>query len=155
MHPAAPVTGALAVGDDGLFAAEPPPGAEVLDLQGACVVPGLNDAHVHFPTWALAQTQVRLEGAHSLEDALAAVAAGLGERGARRVAARARLARRRLGGASGPVGARPGDRRGAHRADVEGLPLALAQQRRPGAGGSTWTCPAAWWSAMPAASPLG
>jgi predicted amidohydrolase YtcJ len=42
------------------------------------VVPGLNDAHVHFPTWALAQTQVRLEDARSLEDALAAVAAGVG-----------------------------------------------------------------------------
>jgi len=44
MHPAAPVTGLLAVGDDGLFASTPPPGAEALDLQGACVVPGLNDA---------------------------------------------------------------------------------------------------------------
>ncbi len=78
MHPAAPVTGALAVGDDGLLAAAPPPGAEAVDLQSACVVPGLNDAHVHFPTWSLAQTQVRLEDAHSLEDALAAVAGAVG-----------------------------------------------------------------------------
>src|SRR3954447_1231274 len=74
MHPAAPATGELAVGDDGLIAATPPRGAPAIDLQGACVVPGLNDAHVHFPTWSLAQTQVRLEGAGSLDDALAAVA---------------------------------------------------------------------------------
>ena len=78
MHPAAPVTGMLAVGDDGLLAAEPPAGADVVDLRGTCVVPGLNDAHVHFPTWSLAQTQVRLEKARSLEDALAAVAGAVG-----------------------------------------------------------------------------
>lgn len=47
---------------------------EVVDLDGRCVVPGFNDAHVHFPTWALAQTQVRLEDAHSLDAALTLVA---------------------------------------------------------------------------------
>ena len=78
MNPAGPVAGELAVGHDGLIRGTPPPDALGVDLQGACVVPGLNDAHVHFPTWSLAQTQVRLEEARSLEDALAAVAAGVG-----------------------------------------------------------------------------
>jgi predicted amidohydrolase YtcJ len=46
---------------------------ERIDLGGRCVVPGLNDAHVHFPTWALAQTEVRLEGTSTLDEALARV----------------------------------------------------------------------------------
>jgi predicted amidohydrolase YtcJ len=44
------------------------------------VLPGFNDAHVHFPTWAMAQRQVRLEGAPTIEAAVervAAAAAGL------------------------------------------------------------------------------
>jgi predicted amidohydrolase YtcJ len=44
-----------------------------VDLGGRCVVPGFTDSHVHFPTWAMAQHEVRLEEAHSLEDALARV----------------------------------------------------------------------------------
>src|SRR3954466_8931076 len=47
---------------------------DVVDLGGRCVLPGFNDAHVHFPTWALAQRQIRLEGARSLDEALAQVA---------------------------------------------------------------------------------
>jgi predicted amidohydrolase YtcJ len=43
---------------------------EVVDLGGRCVVPGLNDSHTHFPTWAVGQRQVRLEGAATVEDAL-------------------------------------------------------------------------------------
>src|SRR3954452_8914225 len=43
--------------------------AEV-DLRGACVLPGFNDAHVHFPTWSAAQQQVRLEGTRTIEEAL-------------------------------------------------------------------------------------
>src|SRR5690242_8477918 len=46
---------------------------EVVDLGGRVVVPGLNDAHVHFPTWALARTQVGLDGCRSLDEALARV----------------------------------------------------------------------------------
>jgi predicted amidohydrolase YtcJ len=52
---------------------------ERLDLGGRCVLPGFTDSHVHFPTWALAQRQVRLEGASSLDEALARVAAAIGE----------------------------------------------------------------------------
>ncbi|HET8605895.1 MAG TPA: amidohydrolase [Gaiellaceae bacterium] len=48
---------------------------EVVDLGGRCVVPGFTDAHVHFPTWALAQRQVRLEGTRTVEEALERVAA--------------------------------------------------------------------------------
>jgi predicted amidohydrolase YtcJ len=50
---------------------------ERVDLGGRCVLPGFTDSHVHFPTWALAQRQVRLEGAASLEEALARVAAAV------------------------------------------------------------------------------
>jgi predicted amidohydrolase YtcJ len=46
-----------------------------VDLQGRCVLPGFNDSHVHFPTWSLAQRQVRLEDAASLNEVLARVAA--------------------------------------------------------------------------------
>src|SRR5436309_1427655 len=49
-------------------------GPERVDLGGRCVLPGFSDAHVHFPTWALAQREVRLEDTGSLEEALARVA---------------------------------------------------------------------------------
>jgi len=52
---------------------------ERVDLGGRCVLPGFNDSHVHFPTWALAQGQVRLEGAASLDETLERVAAATGE----------------------------------------------------------------------------
>jgi predicted amidohydrolase YtcJ len=51
---------------------------EVVDLGGRCVLPGFNDAHVHFPTWSLAQRQVRLEGTRTLDEALERVAAATG-----------------------------------------------------------------------------
>jgi predicted amidohydrolase YtcJ len=44
-----------------------------VNLGGRCVLPGFSDAHVHFPSWALAQREVRLEGAPSLEEALSRV----------------------------------------------------------------------------------
>jgi predicted amidohydrolase YtcJ len=43
---------------------------EVLDLGGRVVLPGFTDSHVHFPTWALAQNEVKLDACDSLEDAL-------------------------------------------------------------------------------------
>ena len=48
---------------------------DVVDLGGRCVLPGFTDAHVHFPTWALARRQIRLDGATSLEEALERVGA--------------------------------------------------------------------------------
>ena len=49
------------------------PSPERIDLGGRCVVPGFTDSHVHFPTWAMAQHEVRLEGTRSLEEAVARV----------------------------------------------------------------------------------
>src|SRR5439155_6774128 len=43
---------------------------DVIDLGGRVVVPGFTDSHVHFPTWALAQNEVKLDGCASLEEAL-------------------------------------------------------------------------------------
>jgi predicted amidohydrolase YtcJ len=53
------------------------PGPERIDLGGRCVVPGFTDSHVHFPTWAMAQGEVRLEGTRSLEEAVARVRGAL------------------------------------------------------------------------------
>ena len=46
------------------------PSPETVDLGGRCVLPGFTDSHVHFPTWALARHDVRLDGCPSLADAL-------------------------------------------------------------------------------------
>ncbi|MFL5979407.1 MAG: amidohydrolase [Gaiellaceae bacterium] len=78
MEPSLPLARSLAIAGDrivgGVGAHEPAlPGPERVDLGGRCVVPGFNDAHVHFATWALAQGEVRLEGTASLEDAVARV----------------------------------------------------------------------------------
>ena len=65
LEPALPVARALAIAGDTIAGgvgtheralATP----ERIDLGGRCVLPGFNDSHVHFPTWALAQRQVRL-----------------------------------------------------------------------------------------------
>jgi predicted amidohydrolase YtcJ len=66
MDPALPVARALAIAGDRIAGgvgthetalASP----ERVDLGGRCVLPGFTDSHVHFPTWSLAQRQVRLE----------------------------------------------------------------------------------------------
>jgi predicted amidohydrolase YtcJ len=46
------------------------PSPDVVDLRGRCVLPGFTDSHVHFPTWALGQHDVRLEGVDDLPEAL-------------------------------------------------------------------------------------
>ena len=79
MEPTLPVARALAIAGDRIAGgvgthetalASP----ERVDLGGRCVLPGFNDAHVHFPTWSLAQRQVRLEGTASLDEALERIA---------------------------------------------------------------------------------
>jgi predicted amidohydrolase YtcJ len=84
MEPTLPVARALAIAGDRIAGgvgthetalASP----DRADLGGRCVLPGLNDSHVHFPTWALAQRQVRLEGTSSLDEALQRVAAATKE----------------------------------------------------------------------------
>jgi predicted amidohydrolase YtcJ len=80
LEPTLPVTRALAIAGDTIAGgvgtheralATP----ERVDLGGRCVLPGFNDSHVHFPTWALAQRHVRLEGAATLDEALERIAA--------------------------------------------------------------------------------
>ena len=80
LDPAAPVVDRLAIAG-GRIAPAPAPDARRVDLGGRCVLPGLNDAHVHFPTWSLAQRQVRLEGARSLAEAVGRVADALPAQG--------------------------------------------------------------------------
>src|SRR6185503_11956813 len=46
------------------------PSPETVDLGGRCVLPGFTDSHVHFPTWALSQNDVRLHDCGSLAEAL-------------------------------------------------------------------------------------
>jgi predicted amidohydrolase YtcJ len=43
---------------------------ETIDLGGRCVLPGFTDSHTHFPTWAVAQNEVKLDGCASLDEAL-------------------------------------------------------------------------------------
>ena len=131
MDPSLPTAAALAIAGERIVggvgtheSALPTP--ERIDLRGRCVVPAFTDSHVHFPTWSLARSDVQLEGAGSLAEALARV-------GAHR--ARGEWVRghgwRDAAWDGAPVArvARRGDRRAAGRALVEGLPLALAQHR--------------------------
>src|SRR6266581_2099836 len=83
MEPAMPGALALAIAGDrvagGIGTHETAlPSPDRVDLGGRCVLPGFNDAHVHFPTWALAQREVRLEGTGTLEEAVARVAGAVG-----------------------------------------------------------------------------
>ena len=82
LDPSLPTARALAVAGDriagGVGVHETAlPGPERVDLGGRCVLPGFTDSHVHFPTWALAQDEVQLAGAASLEEALDRVRAGM------------------------------------------------------------------------------
>jgi predicted amidohydrolase YtcJ len=52
---------------------------DVVDLGGRCVIPGLTDSHVHFPTWSTARQLIRLEDATSAEDAAERMRAGVAE----------------------------------------------------------------------------
>ena len=78
LDPSLPVSRALAIAGDRVAGgvgvhesalASP----DVVDLRGRCVIPGLTDAHVHFPTWAVAQHEVRLDGCTSLDEALSRI----------------------------------------------------------------------------------
>jgi predicted amidohydrolase YtcJ len=58
------IAGGVGVHEDAL------PSPDTVDLGGRCVLPGFTDSHVHFPTWALARQDVRLDGCRSLAEAL-------------------------------------------------------------------------------------
>ena len=84
LEPTMPVARALAIAGEriagGVGVHETAlPSPDVVDLRGRCVLPGFNDAHVHFPTWSLAQRQVRLEGSRTLDEALERVGAAIGD----------------------------------------------------------------------------
>jgi predicted amidohydrolase YtcJ len=88
LDPERPLGAALVLEGDRIAAvlddpADAPAGARRIDLAGACVLPGLVDAHVHFPSWALARRELRLFGCRSLAEALERVqhAAGTVPRG--------------------------------------------------------------------------
>jgi predicted amidohydrolase YtcJ len=75
MDPALPLARALAVAGrhvaGGVGTHETAlPTPERVDLRNRCVLPGFTDSHVHFPTWSLAQQDVKLDGTGSLEEAL-------------------------------------------------------------------------------------
>jgi predicted amidohydrolase YtcJ len=75
LDPSLPVARALAIAGErvagGVGTHETAlPSPEIVDLGGRTVVPGFTDSHVHFPTWALAQRQVDLDGCTTLEQAL-------------------------------------------------------------------------------------
>src|SRR5262249_2072919 len=80
LDPSLPQAGALAIAGDRISGgvgvhetalASP----DVVDLGGRCVLPGFTDSHVHFPTWAVAQHEVKLDGATSLDECLARIRA--------------------------------------------------------------------------------
>ena len=83
MDASVPVARALAIAGDEVVggvgtherALAPP---DRVDLRGRCVVPGFADAHTHFPTWALALDEVRLEDTRSLDEALERVREAMG-----------------------------------------------------------------------------
>ncbi|HUJ92691.1 MAG TPA: amidohydrolase [Gaiellaceae bacterium] len=80
LEPSLPLAGALAIAGDrvagGVGVHETAlPSPETVDLGGRCVVPGFTDSHVHFPTWSVAQHEVKLEGCASLAEALERVRA--------------------------------------------------------------------------------
>ncbi|PZG43421.1 amidohydrolase [Spongiactinospora gelatinilytica] len=59
--------------------AEPPPADESVDVQGATLLPGLWDAHVHAVQWAQGRRRVDLTGARSAREAVELMAAGPGQ----------------------------------------------------------------------------
>ena len=83
MDPTMPVVLALAIAGDRIAGGvgtheQALASPDHVNLGGRCVLPGLSDAHVHFPTWALAQREVRLEDTASLDEALALVETAVG-----------------------------------------------------------------------------
>jgi predicted amidohydrolase YtcJ len=54
----------------GAVIAPPDTPGEIVELGDATVIPGLVDAHVHFPSWALGLQELRLFGTRSVSEAL-------------------------------------------------------------------------------------
>ena len=80
MDPSLPTAAALAIAGERIVggvgtheSALPTP--DRVDLRGRCVIPAFTDSHVHFPTWSLARSDIQLDGAESLAEALSRVSA--------------------------------------------------------------------------------
>jgi len=58
----------LAVGSDDEIRGLAGPGAQVVDLEGQLVLPGMTDAHLHYYDWALGLRRLSLTGVGSLAD---------------------------------------------------------------------------------------
>lgn len=67
-------SGRVAAFDDDAIAARTSR-TETIDLRGRTVIPGLVDHHIHFTGYAMGIARVQLDGARSLEEAVARVAA--------------------------------------------------------------------------------
>jgi predicted amidohydrolase YtcJ len=85
LDPQRPVGAALVLAGERIAAvlddpADAPAGAPRIDLAGGCVLPGLVDAHVHFPSWALARRELRLFDCRSLDEAVERVREAAAER---------------------------------------------------------------------------
>src|SRR5919202_1303753 len=87
MDPSRPLARSLVVEGDRIAALDAEPaGAERIDLDGGCLLPGFTDSHVHFPTWAITRRELQLHGARDeilarVADAAPAVAPGRWLRG--------------------------------------------------------------------------
>jgi predicted amidohydrolase YtcJ len=78
LDPARPLARSLVIDGETIAALdEEPAGAQRIDLDGGCVLPGFTDAHVHFPTWAVTRRELQLHG--SRDAILARVAAAVPE----------------------------------------------------------------------------
>jgi hypothetical protein len=75
VHAIAFADGRVAAFDDDALAMRGGARTNVIDLRGRAVIPGLVDHHIHFTAYAASITRVLLEGARSLEEAVARVAA--------------------------------------------------------------------------------
>ncbi len=73
LTPAPQIVSSLLV-ENGIVASGEPAGAEFVDLRGAFVIPGFNDAHLHLGEGARHRREVDLQGTRSLEEALARIA---------------------------------------------------------------------------------
>ncbi len=69
MAGAQPLAGRLTVEDGRITRVEQTP------RPGPCILPAFTDAHVHFPSWAITQRELRLFGVRTLDEAAARVAA--------------------------------------------------------------------------------
>ncbi|MBM3129684.1 MAG: amidohydrolase [Chloroflexi bacterium] len=63
----------IALDDDALAARTSR--TEIIDLRGRAAIPGLVDHHIHFTSYAMGIARVQLDGARSLDEAVARVAA--------------------------------------------------------------------------------